>query len=175
MWRKLAFAVALVALPFAIHAASAQTGGGEWGPPHGGGGMHEMHGHGMGGPDGAMEGGMFGPGLFLRGVPLEGPLADKLALTGAQREKLGEIKDRAKREMITLGADFKLAHLDLQKAVENDAKTAELDAAVNRVSSAHAALLKSRVHQISEERSLLTPAQRKTLEEFKPERKSREK
>lgn len=175
MWRTLAVALALFVIPFATPAASAQQGGGGWGPPHGGGGMHEMHGHGMGGMEGGMGGGMFGEGLFLRGVPLEGPLSEKLALTGAQREKLTEIKDRAKRDMITLGADFKLAHLDLQKAVENDARMAELDAAVNRVAAAHAALLKSRVHQVSDERSILTPAQRKTLEEFKPERKDREK
>jgi hypothetical protein len=174
MWRKLAIAVALFVIPFAANPASAQQGGDEWGPPHGGGGMHEMHGRGMGGMDGGM-GGMFGPGLFLRGVPLEGPLAEQLALTGTQREQLTEIKDRAKRDMITLGADFKIAHLDLQKAVENDAKTADLDAAVNRVTAAHAALLKSRVHQISDERSILTTAQRRTLETYKPERKNRQK
>ena len=176
MWRKLAIAVALFVIPFATNAASAQPGGDEWGGPHGGGGgMHQMHGRGMGGMGGGMGGGMFGPGFFLRGVPLEGTLADKLALTGTQREKITEIKDRAKRDMITLEADFKLAHLDLQKAVESDAKTAELDAAVNRVTAAHAALLKSRVHQISDERSILSPSQRTTLEEFKPERKNREK
>lgn len=166
MWRNLAFALALVSIPLATNVASAQPGEG-WGPPDGaGGGKHQMHGYGMDG----MGGGMGGPGFFLRGVPTEGPLAEKLALTGAQRDKLNEIKDRAKREMISLQADLKIAHLDLEKAIRTDAKTSELDSAVGKVSTAHAAFLKSRVHTIAEERSILTPAQRKVLEEFKPER-----
>lgn len=184
MWRMLA--IALLLISFGTPTASAQPGAdgtcppncfmgamnADDGPPYG------MHGHGrafgpMGG--GMMGGGMMGPGWFLRGVPTEGALAEKLALNSSQREKLAEIKDRAEREMISIQADLKLAHLDLEKAIRGDVRTAELDAAVGKVSSTHAAFLKSRVRAIAEERSVLTTAQRKTLEEYRTERPRREK
>lgn len=170
MWRKLAIAVAVVMVVFAANAASARQGDGGWGS-HEGGSMHGPHGPGRG--MGGMDGGMFGPGLFMRGVPTDGPLAEKLQLTGTQVDRLEEIKDRSKREMITLQADFKIAHLDLEKAIETDAKPSELDAALNRVAAAHAALLKNRVHGIADQRAVLTPAQRKTMEDYKPERSRR--
>ncbi|HET9951848.1 MAG TPA: hypothetical protein VFS09_08650, partial [Candidatus Eisenbacteria bacterium] len=143
MWRLLA--VALLLIPFGPQTASAQPGpdgscppncfmgamNADDGPPYG------MHGHGRGFGamrggmmGGGMGGGMMGPGWFLHGVPTEGALAEKLALTGAQRDRLQEVKDRSSRDMVSLQAELKLAHLDLEKAIRSDAKTADLDAAV---------------------------------------------
>ena len=137
-------------------------GGGGW--MGGGFGMHRGPGMQGGGFEGRR---MMGPiGLLLHGG---GPLAERLNLTGTQREKLRGIGDDLARKMIRSRADLQLARLDLAEllAGDNPSRTA-VEERVDAVSRIQASMAKTAITARLDAREVLTAEQWKQLREMRP-------
>ncbi len=133
-------------------------GGGGFGMHRPGSGMHR---------DGFMGGRMMGPiGILLHGG---GPLAEKLNLTGTQREKLRGIGDDLARKMIRSRADLQLARLDLAEllAGDNPSRTA-VEERVDAVSRIETSMAKTAITARLDAREVLTADQWKQLREMRP-------
>jgi len=116
-------------------------------------------------------GGPMGPGMHGRGQgrAAREDLQKKLNLTDEQRTKLADIHDRAARAAIPIQGDLKIAGLDLRKLVRADKPDQRaIDAQIDKMAGLRAKLQKSRVASMLEARSVLTPAQQKTLREAHP-------
>lgn len=125
------------------------------------GGMHMRR-----GGDGSM-GMMFGGGLLRP----NGPLAEALDLTDAQRDKLQALGDDLARKQIRMRADLAIARLDLAKVMRADAPTqSDVDAKVNAVTRLQGDMMKAGFATTLEARKVLTADQRKKLEDLKSER-----
>ena len=105
-----------------------------------------------------------GPGL----MGMRGALLEKLELTDAQREKFAELRDARMRAAIHARADLALAGLDLARLVRAQTPDrAAIDAAIDHLSELRGALQKARVDMLLDMRSMLTPAQRQKLREWR--------
>jgi Spy/CpxP family protein refolding chaperone len=139
---------------FALDPAEGEVGS----PAAAGGGFIMARRPGMGG----------GPGL--RRGPEMGPwraeLARALKLTDAQKEKLGDLRERQLRKGIQARADLALARLDLRKLLRGERPNlTAVDAQIDRIARLRADLAKSRIATLLEMRSLLTPEQQRLLRE----------
>jgi Spy/CpxP family protein refolding chaperone len=118
------------------------------------------------------EGGGFGfrgPGAFLlRG---DGPLAEKLKLTGSQRQKLREIGDGWERRAIQGRADLKLARLDLARLVREDSPNrTRIESQIDTIAKLRADMMKAAIRARLDARDILTAEQRKQLDEARASR-----
>ena len=159
-----AAAVGVVAAqPRATSKGDAGAGwGGSQGPgDHGMGPMMGMWGRHGGGR-------MLGPeGRLLRGG---GPLAEKLSLTDAQRQKLSDIGDGLARQAIRSRADLALARLDLAKLARSESATqTALDAKVDALTRIQGTMMKAGIAARFEVRKVLTAEQRRQLDEMRKE------
>jgi Spy/CpxP family protein refolding chaperone len=138
--------------------------GGAWGGHGGHGGMMMMR----GGGGGMM---LLGPeGRLLRG---QGWLADQLKLTGTQRGRLREIGDNLMRQQIKSRADLALARLDLRSLLQNDTPSqSSIDNKINQIVGIQGDMMKAGVTAKLQVRNLLTPDQRKQLENMRSTRRA---
>jgi len=91
-------------------------------------------------------------------------MPDLLKLTDQQKADHKKINLKYQRLSIQLRADLKLAHLDLQEALENlDQK--KIDESVKKINDIKAKLYKNRIDQKVEFLKLLTEDQRKILKD----------
>ena len=111
---------------------------------------------------------MLGPeGRLLRGG---GPLAEKLSLTDAQRQKLSDIGDGLARQAIRSRADLALARLDLAKLARSESATqTALDAKVDALTRIQGTMMKAGIAARFEVRKVLTAEQRRQLDEMRKE------
>jgi Spy/CpxP family protein refolding chaperone len=144
------------------HGPGGGHGGGSWRGQGGHMGPMMMGGSGMGRF-------MLGPeGRLLRGG---GWLADQLKLTSPQRDQLRDIGDNLARQEIQLRANMQLARLDLAKLMRSDTPSrSAIDAKINSLTGIQASMMKAGVSAKFDIRKVLTPQQRKQLEELRPPR-----
>jgi Spy/CpxP family protein refolding chaperone len=158
-WLTLAVAVVFSTAALAQHGDRGGPGGpgvgrGEFPPPGGP----------MGGP-----GDEFGPPGGPPGPPpgMRPPSPEELeraGVTAAQRAKIEALHDDAMRRRIRLGADVRIAELDLRKEIESDAPdTGAVEAAIERVGQLRTAMHKAHVMEMLAVRAVLTPEQRAKL------------
>jgi Spy/CpxP family protein refolding chaperone len=104
-----------------------------------------------------------GPGKEL--CRRHGPcLAEQLKLTDEQKANLEKIRLKYKRERIPVEANLKLARLDLKEALQNlDQK--KIDEAVKKINDYRGQLFQKGINEKVEFLKLLTPEQKKMLEE----------
>jgi Spy/CpxP family protein refolding chaperone len=125
-------------------------------------GMHGGMGPGMGA--GRMRGavGCGGPaGRGMAAGPMM-PMLEGLDLTAEQQAKLADIQERQARQAIGIGADLRLAAMDLQKLVRAEAPDREkINAQIDKMAQLRVQMQKSRIATLLEVRSLLTPDQLK--------------
>jgi len=143
------------------------------------GGQHQMmngHGPGMHGRPG-MRGGMgMGGGMFLgpeRMLLMDGGgrFADKLDLTGTQRDKLRDIGGDLERKEIRLRADLETAGLDLRDLMRSDSPSASaVDSKIETLTQLRGDMMKANARAVLDARKVLTSDQRKKLEDLKPGR-----
>ena len=167
--------VAVVGLAAGIAVAqSDHKGDDRGGPPH-----RMMNGHGGTGWGGGrgMRGGMgMGGGMFLgpERILLEdrgGRLAEKLDLTGTQKDKLRDIGGDLDRKEIRLRADLETAGLDLRDLMRSDSPSASaVDAKIENMSQLRGELMKANARAVLDARKVLTQEQRKKLQDMKEER-----
>ncbi len=146
-----------------------------WGP---GSGMGMWRG-GMGMRHGGM--GMQGPGMDARrsmGARLmglegrllrgDGPLADQLELTGTQREKLRDMGRELARKVIRTRADLAVARLDFADALHNASPSRQAtEERIDAIMRLESNLMKTAVTARLDAREILTPVQRKQLDELR--------
>jgi Spy/CpxP family protein refolding chaperone len=166
---------AVVALAAGIAVAqSDHKGDEEWGGPHR---TMDGHGPGMRGRGPGMRGGMgMGGGMFLgpeRMLLMDGGgrLADKLDLTGTQRDKLRDIGGDLERKEIRLRADLETAGLDLRDLMRSDSPSASaVDSKIETLTQLRGDMMKAGARAVLDARKVLTSDQRKKLEDLKPGR-----
>ena len=111
-------------------------------------------------------GGAGGMAPWMRGAR-RGALAARmrgLDLSKEQRERLADIRDAQQRRAVQMGADLRIAQLDLRKAMRAERPDrAAIDTQVERAAQLRGELMKSRVHAMLEAQGVLTPAQREKL------------
>ena len=146
------------------------------------GGPHRMmngHGPGMHGRGAGMRGGMgmgMGGGMFLgpeRMLLMDGGgrLADKLDLTGTQKDKLRDIGGDLERKEIRLRADLETAGLDLRDLMRSDSPSASaVDSKIETLTQLRGDMMKAGAKAVLDARKVLTSDQRKKLEDLKQER-----
>ena len=152
----LALAVVLGTSAFAQHGDRAGGGGpglgrGDFPPPPG-----------RPGDEFGPRGGPPGPPPGMR--PPSPEELERAGVTASQRAKIEVLHDDAMRRMIRLGADVRIAELDLRKEVESDdPDAAAVEAAIERVGQLRTALHKAHVMEMLAVRAVLTPEQRAKL------------
>jgi Spy/CpxP family protein refolding chaperone len=98
-------------------------------------------------------------------------LATELKLTEEQRERMGEIRERATRENVRTRADLQLARMDLHRLLRAErAEAREVEAQIDRIAELRAAMEKTRVLAMLEARDVLSAEQRRKLRELRDER-----
>jgi Spy/CpxP family protein refolding chaperone len=166
----------------------------DWGPPGGGRGGAWRRGGGPGrggnmGPCGmgggfgmrgrgfAMGmGGGFGMGRGYGGLAAgllrpDGPLADRLKLTGTQKDKLHGIGEDLARKMIQHRADMATARLDLMDLIKNNSSDrSRIDSQIDTIAKLRADGMKTRITALLDARDVLTSEQRSQLEEWRGSR-----
>jgi len=139
---------------------------------HGGPGMHGggRGGFGMRGGMG-MGGGMFlGPERILL-MDNGGRLAERLDLTGTQKDKLRDIGGDLERKEIQLRANLETAGLDLRDLMRSDSPSASaVDAKIENLSQLRGELMKANARAVLDARKVLTSDQRKKLADMRPGR-----
>lgn len=133
---------------------------------HGGPGMHGGRGGGMG-----MRGGMGGMFLGPERILLEdggGRLAEKLDLTGTQKDKLRDIGGDLDRKEIRLRADLETAGLDLRDLMRSDSPSASaVEAKIENLSQLRGEIMKANARAVLDARKVLTSDQRKKLADMR--------
>lgn len=100
-----------------------------------------------------------------RGLCLE----EELKLTDEQKSNVEKLRLKYRRERIPIQANLKLAQLDLQEAIKAlDQK--KVDEAVKKINDYRGQLFQKRINEKVEFLKLLTPEQKKMLDEKKPHR-----
>lgn len=142
------------------------------------GGRHPMmngHGPGMHGRGHGMRGGMgMGGGMLLGPERMllrdgGGRLAEKLDLTGTQRDKLRDIGGDLERKEIRLRADLETAGLDLRDLMRSDSPSASaVDSKIETLARLRGDMMKAGARAVLDARKVLTSDQRKKLEDLRP-------
>jgi Spy/CpxP family protein refolding chaperone len=108
-----------------------------------------------------------GPGA-APGVGLGHGAMARLDLSDAQREQLAELHERTLKQNIQARADLRIAQMDLRKLMRAETPDARaIDSQIDKLAGLRAAIQKTRVGALLEARSLLTPEQRKQLQELR--------
>jgi Spy/CpxP family protein refolding chaperone len=133
-----------------------------------------MHGRGpgmRGGMGRGMDGGMFlGPERILL-MDGSGRLADKLDLTGTQKDKLRDLGGDLERKEIRLRADMETAGLDLRDLMRSDSPSASaVDSKIETLTQLRGEMMKAGARAVLDARKVLTSDQRKKLEDLRPGR-----
>jgi Spy/CpxP family protein refolding chaperone len=135
------------------------------------------HGPGMHGRGFGMRGGMgMGGGMFLgpeRMLLMDGGgrLADKLDLTGTQKDKLRDIGGDLERKEIRLRADLETAGLDLRDLMRSDSPSASaVDSKIETMTQLRGDMMKAGARAVLDARKVLTSDQRKKLQDLRPGR-----
>ncbi len=118
----------------------------------------------MGGPGDEFgpHGGPPGPPPGMR--PPSPEELERAGVTASQRAKIEALHDDAMRRRIRLGADVRIAELDLRQEIERDAPDLNtVGEAVERVGQLRTAMHKAHVMEMLAVRALLTPEQRAKL------------
>ena len=169
--------VSVVALAAGIAVAQSDHKRDDGGAPH-----HMMNGHGGPGSRGwgggrGMRGGMgMGGGMFLgpeRILLMDngGRLAEKLDLTGTQKDKLRDIGGDLERKEIQLRANLETAGLDLRDLMRSDSPSpSAVDAKIENLSQLRGDLMKANARAVLDARKVLTSDQRKKLADMRPGR-----
>lgn len=122
-------------------------------------------------PEGAQCHGMKAPmpkGMSRRELRFQhrACLAEQLKLTDEQKANLEKMRLKYRRERIPLQANLKLAQLDLQEGIKAlDQK--KIDEAVKKINDFKGQLFQKRINEKVEFLKLLTPEQKKMLDEKK--------
>ncbi len=126
--------------------------------------MQRMH---RGGPGRGMGPGM-GRGAHMgRGMGMARAFA-RLDLTDTQREKIQAIHERQARKNIQARADLQVARMDLRDLMRADKpSTSAINAQIDKLARMRADMEKARVATMLEARSVLTPEQRKQLQDMR--------
>ena len=113
--------------------------------------------------------GFGGPGAgLLRG---DGPLAERLKLSSAQREKLRGIGEQLERSAIQARADAQLARLDLARMIREDSPNrSRIESQIDTIARLRADMMKAAVRARLDAREVLTVDQRKQLDELRDSR-----
>ena len=121
-----------------------------------------------------MGGGMFlGPERILL-MDNGGRLADKLDLTGTQKDKLRDIGGDLERKEIRLRADMETAGLDLRDLMRSDSPSASaVDSKIETLTQLRGEMMKAGARAVLDARKVLTSDQRKKLEDLRPGRSER--
>jgi Spy/CpxP family protein refolding chaperone len=122
--------------------------------------MQRMHRGGRGMGQGMGRGARMGRGMA-------GAFA-RLDLTDAQREKIRAIHERQARKDIQARADMQVARMDLRDLMRADSPNATaINSQIDRLARMRADMQKARVAVMLEARSVLTPEQRKQLQDMR--------
>lgn len=93
-------------------------------------------------------------------------LEEQLKLTDEQKSSVEKLRLKYRRECIPIEANLKLARLDLKEALQNlDQK--KIDEAVKKINDYRGQLFQKRINEKVEFLKLLTPEQKKMLDEKK--------
>ena len=169
--------VAVVALAAGIAVAQSDHKRDDGGAPH-----RMMNGHGgpgmrgWGGGRGTRGGMGMGGGMFLgpeRILLMDngGRLAEKLDLTGTQKDKLRDIGGDLERKEIQLRANLETAGLDLRDLMRSDSPSASaVDAKIENLAQLRGDLMKANARAVLDARKVLTSDQRKKLADMRPGR-----
>ena len=121
-----------------------------------------------------MRGGMgMGGGMFLGSERIllmdnGGRLAEKLDLTGTQKDKLRDIGGDLDRKEIQLRANLETAGLDLRDLMRSDSPSASaVDAKIENLSQLRGDLMKANARAVLDARKVLTSDQRKKLADMR--------
>ena len=167
--------VGIVALAAGIAVAQSDHKRDDGEAPH-----RTMDGHGGPGSRGwgggrGMRGGMgMGGGMFLGPERIlltddGGRLAEKLDLTGTQKDKLRDIGGDLERKEIQLRANLETAGLDLRDLMRSDSPSASaVDAKIENLSQLRGDLMKANARAVLDARKVLTSDQRKKLADMRP-------
>ena len=139
--------------------------------------MMNGHGPGMHGRGHGMRGGMgMGGGMLLGPERMllrdgSGRLAEKLDLTGTQRDKLRDIGGDLERKEIRLRADLETAGLDLRDLMRSASPSASaVDSKIETLARLRGDMMKAGARAVLDARKVLTSDQRKKLEDLRPGR-----
>jgi Spy/CpxP family protein refolding chaperone len=89
---------------------------------------------------------------------------DGLKLTEEQQQKLGEIRDSSKREILVLKHEIQLAVLDIQDEYKKDkSDAAKINSFIDKLADAQKKMMKLRSEQMLKMKAVLTPVQFKNL------------
>src|SRR6185503_8178507 len=169
--------VLVVALAAGIAVAQSDHKRDDGGAPH-----RMMNGHGGPGSRGwgggrGMRGGMgMGGGMFLGPERIlltddGGRLAEKLDLTGTQKDKLRDIGGDLERKEIQLRANLETAGLDLRDLMRSDSPSASaVDAKIENLSQLRGDMMKANARAVLDARKVLTSDQRKKLADMRTKR-----
>jgi Spy/CpxP family protein refolding chaperone len=101
----------------------------------------------------------------------DGPLADRLKLTGTQKDKLHGIGEDLARKMIQHRADMATARLDLMDLIKNNSSDrSRIDSQIDTIAKLRADGMKTRITALLDARDVLTSEQRSQLEEWRGSR-----
>ena len=101
---------------------------------------------------------------------------ERVGLTDAQRAKVGALREATERTMIRVGAEVRIAELDLGKLIEQDSPDARaVEMAVERVGTLRLSMHKAMIAEVLGVRAALTADQRNRLRKraAEPERNGR--
>ncbi len=95
-------------------------------------------------------------------------MADELKLTAEQRRKLRDIRDDLARRVIKTRADLAVARLDLARGLRSELPDrSQIEGQIDALATLQASLMKSAASARLEARKVLTPEQRRQLEEMR--------
>jgi len=108
-----------------------------------------------------------GPGLMQGESGGHHMLWSKLELTDAQKEQLAALRLEHEKRCIPLHAETKLARIELEEAIRNDASERNVEKAVTQLIEKKNELFKLRIKHRLDMRSVLTDAQKAMLKEMR--------
>jgi len=89
---------------------------------------------------------------------------DELKLTGAQEQKLHEIRESSKRDIFSLRNEMHIAVWDIQDELKKESSdNGKINSAIDRLTDAQKKLIKLRTDQMLKTKQILTPEQFKKL------------
>lgn len=101
-----------------------------------------------------------------------GAMFKELGLTDQQKSKIREVRMAAKKEMVRLRADAKIARIELEESMHQpNPKPTEVKAKVAAINNVRGKLLEKRVDLRLEMKKILTPEQQEKAREFRMKRR----
>ena len=89
---------------------------------------------------------------------------DELKLTGAQEQKIHEIRESSKRDIFSLRNEMRIAVWDIQDELKKESSdNGKINSAIDRLTDAQKKLIKLRTDQMLKTKQVLAPEQFKKL------------